>query len=221
MIAIQNEPLAVPSYKPLDLDFKLYLVTDRHQTDGRPLMEVVTDALKGGVKAIQLREKDLGTKELLKLAYRLREVTLKYDARLFINDRIEIAIAVDADGVHLGQKSMPPFAVRRLQSRLIVGVSTHSAEEALRAERSGADFITLGPVYPTSSKLVYGDPVGVVTLKEVAAKVNLPVFAIGGVKLENLEELMNSGASGVALISGVLTAKNVRATAGKLVRTLG
>ncbi len=221
MIAIEREPLEAPVYQPLDLDFKLYLVTDRKSTGKRLFMEAITDALKGGAKALQLREKDLGTRDLLRLAYEMRQLTLKCDARLFINDRVDIAIAVDADGVHLGQKSIPPFAARRLSSKLIIGVSAHNMEEAVRAERTGADFITLGPVYETPSKLKYGPPVGIETLREVARQVHVPVFAIGGITLDNLGEAMGAGAAGVAVISAVFGAKNIRSAAGKIVRTLG
>jgi thiamine-phosphate pyrophosphorylase len=221
MIALEKETMmAAPAYQPIELDFKLYLVTDRKQTGGRPLMDVVTDALKGGVKAVQLREKDLKTRDLLRLAYEMRQLTLKYDARLFINDRVDIAIAVDADGVQLTQKSIPPFAVRKLSSRLIIGVSTHNLEEAVRAERGGADFITLGPVYPTPSKLKYGPPIGVDALREVARQVRIPVFAIGGIGMDNMAECMGAGAHGVAVISTILSAKNVRSASGKLIRAL-
>ncbi len=195
-------------------------MTDRNQTGGRPLLDAVTEALKGGLRAVQLREKDLGTRDLLRLAYEMRQLTLKYDARLFINDRLDIAIAVDADGVQLTQKSIPPFAARRLSSRLIIGVSAHSLEEALRAERSGADFVTLGPVYATPSKLKYGRPVGIETLSEVARRVRVPVFGIGGITLENLGEAISAGAAGVAVISSVLKAKNIRSATGKIIRAL-
>ncbi|MEJ2313183.1 MAG: thiamine phosphate synthase [Nitrospirota bacterium] len=220
MIAIEKEKVLSPAYEPLDLDFKLYLVTDRNQTGGRSLIGAVTDALKGGLRAVQLREKDLGTRDLLRLAYEMRQLTLKYDARLFINDRVDIAIAVDADGVQLTQKSMPPFAARRLSSRLIIGVSTHSLEEALKAQRSGADFITLGPVFATPSKAKYGEPLGVENFREIAKQVRVPVFAIGGITLENLSEVTSAGASGVAVISSVLGAKSIRSTAGKFIRSL-
>lgn len=220
MIITESETRTAPAYQPLALDFKVYLVTDRKQTAERPMLEVIEDALKGGLRAVQLREKDLGTRELLTLAYKLRELTLRYDARLFINDRIDIAIAVDADGVHLGTQSMPPFAVRRLSSKLIVGVSTHSVEEAVKAEKGGADFITIGPVYPTPSKLKYGEPIGLGTLRAAVEAVDLPVFGIGGINITNIGEVMATGAAGVTVVSAILTAKAVRSVTGKLIRTL-
>lgn len=220
MIAVGNDTMKRKAsvYEPIALDFNLYLITDRTRTEGRPLLAAVEDALKGGVRAIQLREKDLGTRQLLRLAYEMREITLKYDARLFINDRVDIAIAVEADGVHLGQKSIPPYAARRLSRNLIIGVSTHNIPEAIKAETDGADFITLGPVFHTPSKK--GEPLGLGLIQAAKAQIAIPVFAIGGVKLENAKEILDSGIDGVALISGIFGAKDVRATAGKFARML-
>jgi thiamine-phosphate pyrophosphorylase len=220
MIAIKSSPVKAPHYVPIAVDFKLYLVTDRRQIVGQSLLKATEDALKGGVKAIQLREKDLGTRELLRLAYEMRSLTLKYDARLFINDRADIAVAVDADGVHLGQQSVPPFALRRLAPRLIIGVSTHNINEARKAEEDGADFITLGPVFPTPSKMKYGKPIGLDTLGTVAGEVGIPVFAIGGITPANLKEAMDAGAEGVALISGIYAEQNVKPATMKYMRLL-
>ena len=221
MIATGNEtsPKRATVYEPIALDFNLYLITDRTRTEGRPIMSVVEDALKGGVRAVQLREKDLGTRQLLRLAYEMREITLKYDARLFINDRVDIAIAIEADGVHLGQKSIPPYAARRLSRNLIIGVSTHNLAEALRAEADGADFITLGPVFQTKSKS-HAEPLGLGIMQAAKSQLSIPVFALGGIKLENAKEVMDSGVDGVAIVSDILGVKDVRSTSGKLVRLL-
>lgn len=213
-------PKKLKERHPLAIDFRLYLITDRHQTGGKPLIEAVEEALRGGLSAVQLREKDLGTRELLSLAYSMRTLTLKQDARLFINDRLDIAIAVDADGIHLGQKSIPPSAVRKLSRKLIIGVSVHGIEEALRAERQGADFVTLGPVFSTTSKLKYGRPIGTETLREVSEAVKIPVLAIGGITHENLPEAIDAGADGVAVISGILAAKSIKAATLKFLRQL-
>jgi thiamine-phosphate pyrophosphorylase len=207
-------------YQPLELDFNLYLVTDRAVLGDRDMLRAVEDALKGGVRAVQLREKTMGTRELLRLAYEMRELTLKHDARLFINDRVDIAVAVDADGVHLGQRSIPPYAVRRFAGRLIIGVSAHSLAEARKAEADGADFITLGPVFHTPSKAKYGEPLGLGTLREVVEDVSVPVFAIGGIGPENLKEVLDAGAHGVALISGILGAKDIKGATLKFFRLL-
>ena len=127
-------------------DFKLYLITDRKLFGSSDAMlEAIEKALQGGVKAVQLREKDLGTRELLALAYRMRALTARHGAKLFINDRVDIAVAVNADGVHLGRTSMPVYAARKAsEGRMMIGVSTHSLQEAQQAEADGADFMTWG-----------------------------------------------------------------------------
>lgn len=191
------------------VDFSLYLITDRHQTAGRGLPAVVEEALAGGVRAVQLREKDLTPRELLELARTMRELTGRCGARLIINDRVDIALAVDADGVHLGEASIPAAAARRiLGPDRLIGVSCHDTEGALAAETSGADFITFGPVYPTPSKAAYGPPVGVERLSKTAELLRIPVFALGGIKREKTSEVMATGAAGVALISAIIAAGN-------------
>ncbi len=213
------------------VDFKLYLITNRKLfTNYYSLFTAVEDALKAGVKAVQLREKDLPTRELLDMAYKMRELTGKYNATLFINDRTDIAICVDADGVHLGQNSIPAYAVRKAvnasrithhASRFLIGVSTHSFEEAEIADKEGADFITFGPIYATSSKLKYGRPVGIEALREVVEKVSIPVFGIGGIKTDNINEVINAGAFGVALISGILGERDIKTAAENYLKALG
>lgn len=197
------------------IDFRLYLITDRKlKADSCTLYAAVEEALKGGVKAVQLREKDLGTRELLDVTYKMRELTTKYNAKLFINDRIDVALAVGADGVHLGQQSIPVHAVRSItKDKFIIGVSTHSIDEAREAEKAGADFITLGPIYRTPSKLKYGEPIGIDTLRKVKAGVSIPVFAIGGIKENRIEEVMGAGADGIALISGILGVVDMKSAA--------
>lgn len=204
------------------IDFKLYLITDsRLFTDYDSLFNRIEEALKAGVQAVQLREKDLGTRELLDMAHKMRELTGRYSAKLFINDRADIAIAVDADGVHLGQQSMPALAVRRIANdNFFIGVSTHNINEAKKAEEDGADFITLGPIYETPSKLKYGKPIGVDIIKKVKAEVSVPVFAIGGIKENKVKEIIDSGADGVALISGILGAKDIMSAAKNYIKKI-
>ncbi|MDH5768263.1 MAG: thiamine phosphate synthase [Nitrospirota bacterium] len=206
----------------IEVDFKLYLITDRRSfTDKDSFINAIEDSLKAGVKAVQLRERDLNTRELLELANKMRELTKKYHVKLFINDRVDIALSVDADGVHIGQKSIPAHAVRKIvQEKLIIGVSTHSLDEALEAERDGADFITLGPIYETISKLKYGKPIGVDTLKRVKSKLSMPVFGIGGIKLDKVREVKETGADGIALISAILASKDIRKTTEDFLRLL-
>ncbi|MEE8329804.1 MAG: thiamine phosphate synthase [Thermodesulfovibrionia bacterium] len=209
--------------KKRTIDFKLYLITDRKLiADSCSLTAAVRQALSGGVRAVQLREKDLGTRELLRLAYRMRDLTNKYSARLFINNRFDIALAVGADGVHLAQDSIPAEAVRKaVKGKLLIGVSAHSLKEAKSAQKAGADFITLGPIYRTPSKLNYGSPLGINTLKKVSMGIRVPVFAIGGVKGRKIKELKKTGTYGVAVISEIFKASDIKKKTKDLIDLLG
>jgi thiamine-phosphate pyrophosphorylase len=206
----------------MPIDFRLYLITDRRFfKDNSSFYNAIEQALAGGVKAVQLREKELSTRELLHMAYRLRELTASYDARLFVNDRVDIALAVKAEGVHLGGTSLPVEAARRIAGgKLLIGVSTHSIEEAEAAENEGADFITVGPVYETPSKMKYGNPLGPGILGELKGKISVPIFAIGGIRQQRVGEVLGSGAYGIALISAVLTALDIRSTTENFMRLL-
>ncbi|MBS1242601.1 MAG: tenI [Nitrospirae bacterium] len=167
----------------MSVDFRLYLITDR-KIAVKPLTEAVRLALQGGVKAVQLREKDLPVRELLALAQELRAITREFGAKLFINDRVDVAVAAGADGVHLGHQSMPPEAVRKAAGKgLLIGVSTHNPEEARAAEAGGADFITFGPIFQTPSKSEYGVPVGIDAIKAIKNEVKIPIFALGWLPL--------------------------------------
>ncbi|OGW40534.1 MAG: thiamine-phosphate diphosphorylase [Nitrospirae bacterium GWD2_57_9] len=205
----------------MPVDFKLYLITDRKNTK-LPLPEAVRLALQGGVRAIQLREKDLPVRELLELARKLRELTLDFGAKLFINDRVDVAIAVDADGVHLGHQSMPPEPVRRILGKgKLIGVSTHNIVEAKEAEAGGADFITFGPVFFTPSKANFGAAVGLEYLKIAKNRINIPIFGLGGIKSGNLREVFRFGADGVSLISAIFGAQDIRKAAEAIVGETG
>lgn len=205
-----------------DPGFRLYLITDRNLFASESLLfTAVEEALQGGVKAVQLREKDLGIRDLLDMAYRMRRLTAQYTARLFINDRVDVALAVSADGVHLGQSGIPADAARKAAGKkLKIGVSAHSLAEAEKAEKEGADFITLGPVYETPSKKQYGAPLGTGMLKTVAGQISLPVFAIGGITPDRISEVLHAGAYGIALISGIFAADNIKTRTGEFVRLL-
>ncbi len=166
-------------FRTIKVDFSLYLITDGRQMKS-PFYEGIEDALKGGLQALQLREKDLSVRQLYATACRLREITSRYGARLFVNDRLDVALSVEADGIHLAGTSIPLRAVRKITGgKMLIGVSTHTLKEAIEAEREGADFITFGPVYKTPSKKKYGPPVGIEKLKEVAEKVSIPVLDLG------------------------------------------
>jgi thiamine-phosphate pyrophosphorylase len=202
-------------------DFDLYLVTDRTQTHGRDLLTVLEQALDGGVKAIQLREKDLSGKELLDLAEQARRLCERYKASLFINDRIDVALAVDATGVQLGNASLPITTARSLLgSQKLIGASVHSAAEAQHAESNGADFILFGPVYFTPSKAAFGAPQGIPLLKRIVEISRPPVYAIGGIAAEKVSEVRAAGVYGVALISAIIGAENPKAATQTLLQLL-
>lgn len=203
------------------VDFSLCLITDRCQTGNRSLASVVREALEGGVKAVQLREKDLCGRDLFELASELRRITREFGARLLINDRADIALAVEADGIHIGAGSMPVPAARRLLGRQrLIGYSAHSLDEALRAEAGGADFVTFGPVYYTPSKASYGEPVGIDKLAEAVRGLAIPVFALGGVKEENIAEVMAVKVRGIALISAIVAASDPRGASASLLHKI-
>ncbi|MDA8155017.1 MAG: thiamine phosphate synthase [Actinomycetota bacterium] len=196
-------------------DFRLYLITDSGLVPD--LAQAVERALSGaGAKAplmaVQLREKSMPARKLLDTAKQLREVTAGHGARLFVNDRVDVAMMSGADGVHLGVNSMPADAVRRVGGdNMMIGVSTHSMEEARAARALGADFITFGPVFATPSKLRYGNPVGTELLSDVAKGIDVPVFALGGIDGANINEVMRRGAEGIALIRAVFGARDIEA----------
>ena len=184
----------------------LYLITDRHQiAKGRQLLEVIEELLQAGVRMVQLREKDLSAAELYPLAQELRSLTHRYKSLLLINDRIDLAQAIGADGVHLGGHSLPVKSARNiLGSNYLIGASTHSVAEVESAQNQGADFVTYGPVYFTPSKQAYGKPVGIESLQSICARSNIPVYALGGIKANNTKTMLQAGAHGVAMISALL-----------------
>lgn len=190
-------------------NFHLYLITDRKSTQGRDLLRVLEQALDGGVEAIQLREKDLSGRDLFQLADRIAALCQRYNAQFFINDRLDVALAVDAAGVQLGRTSLPIETARGLLGAgKLIGFSSHSLEEAKQAEWWKADFILFGPVFFTPSKALYGAPQGLEALKEIVEKVTLPVYAIGGINAVSLPATINTGVYGVALISAIISAEN-------------
>ena len=196
----------------------VYLVTDRTQTAGRPLLDVVAAALDGGIRAVQLRERDLPTRELLRIAEQLRALTRRYDAALLINDRIDVALACDADGVHLPAASFSVADARTLLGApRLIGVSLHAPGELAAAV--GADFAVLGPIYETPSKQAYGAPLSIGALKAARAVTQMPIFAIGGVDAGRVAEVRAAGADGVTVIRAVLAAADPERAARELVLT--
>jgi len=202
------------------VDFSLYLVADVEQIK-EDLFSSVKMAIDGGIKAVQLRGKNLSARELLKIGERLRHLTNIESVKLFINDRIDVAMAIEADGIHLGQNSMPVRLVKEISGdRFLIGVSTHGLKEAMDAEEGGADLITVGPIFETESKLRYGSPIGLTKLSDVCEKIKIPVFAIGGINMERVDSVMREGAHGVAVISAILKAESVHDATVKMLDEL-
>ena len=191
------------------LRFKLYIITDRELCAPRNLYDTIHDLLDVGVSAIQLREKDLTDAEYIRLADPLCKLCHTYSAQLFINSRIEIAMSIGADGLHLpGDSASIEKVIEHTNGCFIIGSSVHTLTEAKQRETEGADFITYSPIYPTLSKPDYGPAVGVEGLRDVAEGVNIPVFALGGITPERVSECLDAGAYGVAVMSGVMSPEN-------------
>ena len=189
----------------MKMDYCLYLVTDHGLSRGRSNLEIIRMAMEGGATVVQLREKEAVTREFLKEALLARAYCREQGVTFIINDRIDIALAVQADGVHLGEHSLPTDVVRQLiGSKLLIGVSTHSNAAISRAAEQGADFVTFGPVYATPSKTAFGPPQGLKALAEACRGSSLPVFALGGITPPRAAEVRQAGASGIALISAIL-----------------
>jgi len=196
------------------------LITDRRLCK-QSFLNTIKLALKGGVKTIQLREKGLTTHELYSLAYELRKITLDFNANLIINDRVDIAMAVEADGVHLGWQSLPFSITRRLFGfERLIGISTHNRQEVLQARDYGADYITFGPVFDTPSKAGLLKPIGPEEIQSLKSEVTMPIIALGGINEKNVETVLNKGADGIAVISSIMHADNPEDAAKCLYRKI-
>ncbi len=193
-------------------DFSLYVITDR-RIQKRPNVEVVEEAIAGGASVIQLREKDLSTREFLEEALLLRECTKRHGVLFIVNDRVDIALASGADGVHLGPEDMPLAYARRIAPHLIIGYSCDTKEEAQAAEHLGADYLGVGTVFPTTTKGDAGPPIGLERLREIVSSVRIPVVAIGGITPENVESVLAVGVDGVAVVSAIVGVSSVREAA--------
>jgi thiamine-phosphate pyrophosphorylase len=200
---------------------RLCLVTDRDATKGRDLLAVVEAGLAGGVDAVQLRVKDLAAKPLCELALALRDLCRRYDASLLVNDRVDIALSVGADGVQLPENSFTAAEARRLLGpHPLIGVSRHRVGDLSVAQLAGADFVVFGPVFETPSKRAYGPPVGLDSLARAVAASPLPVLAIGGISVERVPDVLATGAYGVAVVRALLSADDPAGEAQALRRLL-
>jgi len=195
----------------------LYAILDPQQTRGRDAIVVLRQLLDGGAKVIQLRAKTLAPYDFLKLAQSMRSLTKSFGCRFIVNDRVDIALACTADGVHLGQDDLPLHAARKLMRERLIGISTHNVEQAKRAEIGGADYIGFGPMFGTSTKATGFAARGVAMLAEIRAAVQLPIVAIGGINADNIDRVWQAGADSAAIISGILHAENVTAKTREII----
>lgn len=201
----------------MEVDYSIYLVTDRGLLQGRDLMDAVAEAIEGGVTLIQLREKDISSREFYQLALRVKELAHSRGVPLLINDRLDIALAVDADGLHIGQEDLPVQVARKLLGPdKILGLSVSTVDEAVQGEKDGVDYLGAGPFYHTASKDVSIFPIGPAGLKKIKEAVSIPVVGIGGIGLSNIEEVKGTGVDGVAVISAIMGAPDIKDAASKL-----
>ncbi len=202
------------------INYSIYLVTDHNCLQGRDFLGCIEDALRGGVTLVQLREKNVDGAIFLQRALAVKALCDKYKVPLLINDRIDIAIACKAAGVHLGQEDISPSVARSiLGSEAIIGVSAHNCEEALAAEKGGADYLGVGAVFPTNSKDDASE-VGLNMLKEIRQISKLPIVGIGGINAQNYLQVREAGAQGTAIISGILGAENIEDEVKKIKMTI-
>ena len=203
--------------KPENIDYSLYLVTDRGISRERTTIQIVEAALRGGVTCVQLREKTCSTREFITQALSIKDHLKRYNVPLIINDRVDIALAVNADGVHLGQSDMPIETAKAiLKDSMIIGISAESLKNAVQAEKDGADYIGVGSIYATSTKTDTASPLGLEGLREIRRSVKIPLVGIGGLNRENAGEVINNGADGVAVVSAIVAAHDPEKAAGEL-----
>jgi len=203
--------------KLTNIDYSLYLVTDRGLARGRSTLEIVSAAIKGGATVVQLREKDCSTREFINEALILRDFLKTRNVPLIINDRLDVAQASKADGVHLGQTDMPLEMARDiLGDRMIIGISAESLKDAIEAEKGGADYLGVSPIYATPTKTDTALPLGLKGLRAIRKAVKLPLVGIGGLNRNNAAQVIRSGADGVAVVSAIVAAADPETAAGEL-----
>lgn len=199
------------------VDYALYLVTDRRWLGGRTLWDCVAQAIRGGVTVVQLREKEISSRDYLELARKVKAVTDRYGVPLIVNDRIDIALAADAGGVHVGPEDLPVDLARRLMGRgKIVGASAATVEEALRCEAEGADYLGVGALYPTATKAAT-EQVSCAELARIKKSVRIPVVAIGGISADNAAPVLAAGVDGLAVVSAIMAQADPEAAARQFV----
>jgi thiamine-phosphate pyrophosphorylase len=202
-------------------EIDIYPVTCQELSEGRTNMEVLAAVLAGGAKIIQLREKHWSKKKIYDLAIEFRKRIRSYDALLIINDHVDVALASGADGVHLGQEDLPVEAARKLASELIIGASSHSLKEALKAEKDGADYVNIGPIFLTKTKAEADHFLGPEAILEIAPQLTVPFTTMGGITLDNIHSVLKAGARRVAMITGITRAADITERVLQLRKTIG
>lgn len=198
-----------------DIDYSLYLVTNSDNKTNIEFLDIIEQAILGGVSLVQLREKTCSTLDFFNLASEVKKITSKFGVPLIINDRIDIALAVDAEGVHIGQEDMPASVARRILGDKIIGVSTSNLEEAIRAEEDGADYIGVGAIFTTQTK-DDAKHVSINELKDITKNVNIPIVAIGGINKSNVNDLLYTGIEGISVVSAIMNSEKPTESAKEL-----
>ena len=194
----------------------LYVVITESHCAGRTALDVLDAVLDAGVRLIQMREKERTSRELYDLALEYRRRTRAHGAVLIVNDRVDLALATEADGVHLGQNDMPLAAARAIAPNLILGASTHSLGQALGAQAEGADYVNIGPIFATQTKTTHVDALGPEAIDEIAPDLSIPFSCMGGIKSHNIDEVLSRGARHPAVVTAVTAAEDVREAAEQL-----
>jgi thiamine-phosphate pyrophosphorylase len=190
-------------------EIDVYPVTCERLSAGRSNLEVLEAVIRGGARIIQLREKEYSKKDLYRLALTFREISAAAGMLLMINDHLDLALAVGADGVHLGQEDLPLTAARRLAPGLLIGVSTHSLEQALEAEREGADYVNIGPIFATATKAGVGRPLGPEAIATIGPRISIPFTVMGGIGGTNLDQVLARGARRIAMVTAITQAPDI------------
>lgn len=198
----------------MEVDYSLYLVTDRSFLGEKSLKKAVEESILGGVTLVQVREKNISTREFYRIALEVKEVTNHYKVPLIINDRMDIAQAIDAEGVHLGQSDMHISIARKILGKdKIIGISAGTVPEALEAQENGADYLGIGTIYYTGTKKDIKSPIGIENLKEIYNSINIPAVAIGGIDENNFKDVLSTGVDGISVISAILGKNDITAAA--------
>jgi len=200
-----------------NIDYSLYLVTDRGLANGRTMLDIVKAAVQGGVTCVQLREKICSTLEFIEQAFAVKKFLKDRGVPLIINDRVDVALAVAADGVHLGQTDMPlEIAQKIVGGSMIIGISAESLEDAVEAEKGGADYLGVSPIYATPTKTDTAPPLGLAGLRAIREAVKLPLVGIGGLNQDNAAGVIRNGGDGVAVVSAIVAADDPAGAARNL-----